>query len=165
MEFLDIEHFLGLRGSDTWSDEGNEGTIVTKHLIAAILTHCLTKLSEIPELYLEFARRLQPDDTIITFNYDTLLERALDAVGKPYRLFPTRFESVSEQSAISGDDRDEVVVLKVHGSIDWFDRKRFESREQLHLREKAPPPSDVIFSHPDELGLQPVVDGPRRVIT
>ena len=82
-------------------------------------------------------------------------------MGKPYRLFPTRFESVSEQSAISGDDRDEVVVLKVHGSIDWFDRKRFESREQLHLREKAPPPSDVIFSHPDELGLQPVVDGPR----
>jgi len=33
MRFLDIEHFLGMRGSDTWSAEGNEGTVVTKTLI------------------------------------------------------------------------------------------------------------------------------------
>ena len=26
--FLDIEHFLGLRGKDTWSQDGNEGTVV-----------------------------------------------------------------------------------------------------------------------------------------
>ena len=28
--FLDIEHYLGLRGSDTWSDDGNEGQIMIK---------------------------------------------------------------------------------------------------------------------------------------
>ena len=62
MEFLDIEHVLGLRGSDTWSDEGNEGTVVAKTLIGVILAECFSKLNEIPDLYLEFARRLQPRD-------------------------------------------------------------------------------------------------------
>ena len=126
MRFLDIEHFLGLRGSDTWSEEGNEGTVVTKTLVGTILADRLAKLKEIPDLYLEFARRLQANDIVITFNYDTLLEQALDAVAKAYRLFPTRFKSVHEYGAIGGDDRDEVIVLKMHGSIDWFDRKGFE---------------------------------------
>ena len=91
----------------------------------------------------------------------TLLEQALDAVAKPYRLFPTRFESVHEYGAIGGDDRDEVIVLKMHGSIDWFDRKGFEMREREHMRQGAPPPQDIIFSHADELCIRPVVDGPR----
>lgn len=161
MQFLDIEHFLGPRGSDTWSTEGNEGTVVTKTLIGRILAQSSAALSAIPELYLEFARRLRPHDVIITFNYDTLLELALDAVAKPYRLFPTRYKMVSEFGATGGDDRDEVVILKVHGSIDWFDRKGFEWLEALHKREGAPPPEDVIFSRATDLRLRPVVDGPR----
>src|SRR5262249_20275684 len=72
------------------------GTIVTKFLIGSILARFLNSLTDVPELYLEFARRLDPSDTVITFNYDSLLERALDTVGKPYRLIPTRYKSVSE---------------------------------------------------------------------
>lgn len=161
MRFLDVEHFLGLRGSDTWSDEGNEGTIVAKTLIGAILADRLDRLNEIPKLYLEFAHRLQANDIVITFNYDTLLERALDTVAKPYRLFPMRYTSVNRFSAAVGDDRDEVIVLKMHGSIDWFDRKGFKIAELDHKRLGAPPPHDIIFSHADELCIQPVVDGPR----
>jgi len=148
-------------GGPTWSDEGNEGTVVTKTLIGSILAERLNELTEIPDLYLEFARRLQANDFVITFNYDTLLEQALEAVEKPYRLFPTRFKSVDEYGAIAGDDKDEVIVLKMHGSIDWFDRKGFERREREHKRQGAPPPKDIIFSRVDELRLQPVVDGPR----
>jgi hypothetical protein len=118
MEFLDIEHCLGLRGSDTWSKDGNEGTVVTKYLMAKILARQVNALDQIPELYLEFARRIGLTDTVITFNYDTLLERALDAVGKPYRLFSSRYKSVSEQSGILDNSREEIVILKVHGSID-----------------------------------------------
>ena len=55
MGFLDVEHFLGLRGSDTWSDDGNEGTVVAKTLIGQILADCLDRLNAIPELYLKFA--------------------------------------------------------------------------------------------------------------
>lgn len=36
--FLDVEHYLGLRGSDAWSTDGNEGQIVTKILLGQILT-------------------------------------------------------------------------------------------------------------------------------
>ena len=37
LKFLDIQHFLALRGSDTWSDDGNEGTMVVKWLLGQIL--------------------------------------------------------------------------------------------------------------------------------
>jgi hypothetical protein len=161
MRFLDVEHHLGLRGSDTWSTEGNEGTVVTKFLIGSILARHVNALTDIPKLYLEFVRRLDLHDTVITFNYDTLLERALDAVAKPYRLFPTRYEDINEWGGTVDNSRDEVVILKVHGSIDWFDRSRFERRIEWHQKENAPPPTDLIFSNEKALGLKRLVDGPR----
>jgi hypothetical protein len=161
MRFLDVEHYLGLRGSDTWSEDGNEGTVVTKFLIGKILARHTVALTKVPELYVEFATRLEPGDVVITFNYDTLLERALDAVGKPYRLFSFRYKSVHELGGIVDDSRDEVIVFKVHGSIDWFDRSEFERRIIWHRKQKAPPPEDVIFSHEAALGLERLVDGPR----
>ena len=162
MRFLDVEHYLGLRGGDTWSADGNEGTVVTKHLIGSTLARRINALVGIPDLYVEFAKRLQPHDTVITFNYDTLLEQALDAVGKPYRLFATRFKEVDELRGIVDGDREEVVLLKMHGSIDWFDRTIFEHRIAAHARVGAPAPNDVIFSNADALDLQRVVDGPRH---
>jgi hypothetical protein len=154
MRFLDVEHYLGLRGSDTWSEDGNEGTIVTKFLIGKILARHMIALANIPELYIEFAKCLEPNDVVITFNYDPLLERALDAVGKPYRLFSSRYKSVHEPSGIVEDDsRDEVIVFKVHGSIDWFDRSEFERRITLHENHRASPPEDIIFSNEAALGL------------
>ncbi|GBF27590.1 hypothetical protein MnTg02_02644 [bacterium MnTg02] len=161
MKFLDIEHFLSLRGKDTWSDEGNEGTIVTKFLIGKILARYVNAHPQVPELYLEFARRLEPRDLVITFNYDTLLERSLEAVSKPYRLFSTRYKSLTNHGGIVDSDRDEVVVLKVHGSIDWFDRTRFERNLDNHAEQGAPPPTDIIFSDEKTLDLQLLVDGPR----
>src|ERR1700722_17915065 len=75
--YLDVEHYLGLRGSDTWSSDGNETQILVKTLISEILTERTPQKGCIPELYLEFARLLKPMDVVITFNYDVLLERAL----------------------------------------------------------------------------------------
>ncbi len=162
MRFLDVEHYLGLRGGDTWSQDGNEGTVVTKHLIGSILARSLNALDNVPKLYTEFAKRLEPDDYIITFNYDTLLEQALDTIGKPYRLFPTRFKQVGQFGGTVDNERDEVVILKMHGSIDWFDRTQFERRIANHARMSAPPPSDIIFSDEATLGLVRLVDGPRH---
>ncbi|MBG6203218.1 hypothetical protein IWQ48_004375 [Labrenzia sp. EL_13] len=161
MRFLDVEHYLGLRGGDTWSDDGNEGTVVTKHLIGNILARHINALDTVPELYIEFAKRLEPNDYVITFNYDTLLERALDAVGKPYRLFQTRYKEVNQFSGAVDNDRGEVVILKMHGSIDWFDRTGFDRQIADRAQMGAPPPSDIIFSDEVGLGLEPLVDGPR----
>jgi hypothetical protein len=35
--FLDVEHYLGLRGSDTWSTHGNKTQVIVKTLIGQIL--------------------------------------------------------------------------------------------------------------------------------
>jgi hypothetical protein len=162
-EFLDIEHFLGLRGSDTWSIDGNEGTVVIKTLLGQILAEFTPARASIPELYLEFARRLGPGDVILTFNYDTLLELSLTAVGKPFRLFPSRYTSVHGAYAEVDPSLDEVVVLKLHGSIDWFDRHEYSilerQRRDLGLSSRATHP--VFGPDGDELGLERLVEGPR----
>lgn len=56
--FLDIEHFLGLRGSETWSEAGNESQVIVKTLIGQVLSEYLPR--QVPALYLEFARKLKP---------------------------------------------------------------------------------------------------------
>ena len=161
MRFLDIEHYLGLRGGDTWSEDGNEGTIFVKYSIGQILARYEDKLGTIPDLYLKFAELLEPNDIVITFNYDTLLERALSAVGKPFRLAPYRYKEVRQGQTVVDNDKEEVVVLKVHGSIDWFDRSFYEQRIANHRRLGASDPVDVIFSRERELAVVPLIDGVR----
>jgi hypothetical protein len=120
ISFLDVEHYLGLRGSDTWSSEGNETQVVLKRYIGQIIWEVTPRSKNIPSLYLDFARRLRGGDTVITFNYDTLLEESLDAVGQPYRLFRERFTEIGPLSCKTDMNLHEVVLLKVHGSVDWF---------------------------------------------
>lgn len=161
MRFLDVEHFLRLRGSDTWSPDGNEGTIVTKYLIGKILARHVSALETVPELYLQFAKSLEPNDYILTFNYDTLLEISLDAIGKPYRLFPNRFKNINSFYNTLDLDRNEIIILKMHGSIDWFDRTEFEHRIAENKEHGSKNPTDIIFSNETVLGLERIVDGPR----
>jgi hypothetical protein len=151
--FLDIEHYLRLRGKDTWSDDGNETQVIIKTLIGQILTERTPQSHAIPELYLRFAERLQPYDRIVTFNYDVLLERACEAVGKPFRL--------GHGHSLS---RDEVItIFKLHGSIDWFDKKQYLLLQQT-ARENGYPgyiPDDPIFNSVKRLRTTPLVPGPR----
>jgi len=70
--YLDIEYHLGLRGSDTWSDDGNEAQVVAKTLIGQVIAERMPSKKAIPQLYLNFVRKLQPGDKILTFNYDVL---------------------------------------------------------------------------------------------
>ena len=162
MSYLDIEHYLGLRGPDTLSDDGNESTVIVKTLIGHLLSASHSMLSEIPPLYKEFAEQLQPSDYVLTFNYDVLLERALNVVDKPYRLFPHRYESVSNDSATLDLSHDEIVILKLHGSIDWFDRTSYERRLEKFKKSGLPrKPAHPIFNHVKELGVMKLTEGPR----
>jgi len=56
----------------------------------------------------KFAALLQPGDAVVTFNWDLLVEEALDHLGKDW-------EYSLREDAIS--------ILKPHGSLDWFDSK------------------------------------------
>ncbi len=161
--YLDIEHYLGLRGKNTWSRDGNEGQVVVRTLIGKILAQRMPTIDKIPELYLEFARRLKPGDYVLTFNYDILLERSLDAIGKAYRLFPNRFKSVSRYSGIVDSSKEEIVILKFHGSIDWFDKKRYLDLEQSYKEQGAKDkPNDIVFNSRENWNLSKLVDGPRH---
>lgn len=162
MQFLDVEHFLGLRGSDTWGPEGNEGTVITKYLIGKVLADHCNAIGQLPKIYLDFAKRLQPGDTIISFNYDTLVERALEEIGKPYRLYPYRFQSVGKSSnVVDSSYDDEIVLLKMHGSIDWFDRSFSLNSKELRDSLGLGIPHYSIFSKAQEYGLEKIVVGPR----
>jgi hypothetical protein len=154
LSFLDVEHYLALRGPDTWSDEGNETQVVVKTLIGMVLAERTPSKDRIPDLYLHFARALRPNDIVLTFNYDTLLERALEAVAKPYRLFQDRYEN----------DRDnEVVVLKLHGSVDWFDRSSYSQSEETWLRQgNARGPFHPVFNGNPGVKVSRLVDDDSR---
>lgn len=163
--FLDIEHYLGLRGSETWSEAGNEGQVVVKTLVGQILTELTPSAINIPKLYIDFAKLLKPGDCVLSFNYDVLLERALEAAKVAYRLFPHRYTSVSKWSASTSMDTSasDAKEVKMHGSVDWFDRQPFLDRQQ-DARERGFHsfiPGDPVFHSERGIRTVPVVDGPR----
>ena len=157
--FLDTEHFLGLKGSDTMSSDGNESQLMVRHAIAEILYERTPKNP--PELYRKFAKGLDTSDWILTFNYDTLLESALDAEGVPYRLFPQRFSEISAGFNAIDDSVDEVVVLKLHGSIDWCDRSSYD--DEIEYSKQSAPSYEVkhpVFGADRRVDSVKLTDGP-----
>ena len=46
--FLDVQHLLGLRGKDTWSERGNETQMIVKMLIGQILAEKMPR--ELPDV-------------------------------------------------------------------------------------------------------------------
>lgn len=116
--WLDWEHTLRLRGSDTWSDEGNESTLQLRWAIGHVLHRAMPEI--LPDVYLAFASRLTTSDVVLTLNYDRLMERALDEVGLPYRRFPARYSEVYDTHCIVDSDHPpELLLSKLHGSLDW----------------------------------------------
>ena len=149
--FLDIEHSLGLAGPDTWSIHGNRTQVLIKTRLAEILVQRTPAPADLPSIYHDFAKHLGEGDVVLSFNYDTVLERALDLVGKPYRLWPHRGDSLGPY------ERDkEVVVLKLHGSVDWFDRTDYEDQQRT-FREHGltEGPRDLVFGS----------DSPARLVS
>jgi SIR2-like domain len=155
--YLDIEYHLGLRGSHTWSEDGNEAQVVAKTLIGQVIAERMPSKKAIPQLYLNFVRKLQPGDRILTFNYDVLLEHALEVAGVPFRLFHLR---QYPDGLLDWSSADEVVVYKLHGSIDWFDRHSYTNREaDWKAHGLAERPDDPIFNGPLKLKITPLIDG------
>ena len=161
MAFLDVEHYLGLAGPETISEEGNAAQLLLRTGIGDLLQRRTQEaLSESLPLYDRFARLLKPRDVVLTLNYDTLLESVLDRLGIPYRLFPTRLKSFHPLQSVVDNSRDEVTLLKLHGSVDWFDRRPFDSLwDARRLVGGEDPPNQSPFGD-EQSELRPLVDGP-----
>lgn len=104
----------------------------------------------------DFVRNtLVKGDTLITFNWDLTLERALedypDDPGFQYRYSRKR--------------RDELVLLKPHGSIDWFERKairglKCEKQVENHDDELCYYPNFDLGNSPELRDIPPVIVPP-----
>ena len=162
ISYLDIEHYLALRGSDTWSSEGNRSQILIRNLIAKVLFEKVSSMNEKDfDLYRSFVDNMDPGDIIITFNYDTIIEESLERENKPYRLFLERFSSVNHHSGIRDSADQEVILLKMHGSIDWFDIERFDMSYDYFRQEKFfKLPEHVIFRNRSIFSPMKIIDGP-----
>lgn len=160
MSYLDIEHYLGFRGSKTWSQEGNESQLMIRKAIGHVIHSRTPTPDAIPEIYLRFAEAISVHDTVLTLNYDLVLENALRAVGKPFRRYPSRFKSISEYGGTLDNDTEEVVLLKLHGSLDWFDDRQYlELKNSLGRQGISRTPIHSIFDDPARYGCHPLVDG------
>lgn len=165
--FLDTEHYLGLKGKDTFSSDGNESQLMVRKAIGKILLDRTPHPKEIPSAYRRFVRQLTTSDWVFTFNYDTLLEQTLELEGIPYRLFPERYSEIGILSRTIDDSHpDELVLLKLHGSIDWFHRGVYE--KHIEVSEAMPEPLTYDVKHPifgpDKIvESEPIVDGLRPI--
>ncbi len=162
LSYLDIEHYFGLLGGDTWSNEGNESQVLIRNYISKVI---FDKQNEIKEsnfnLYELFVEKLRPEDIVITFNYDTILEKVLDKKKIKYRLFPVRYDEVNENEGILNTISDEVIILKMHGSIDWFSIKNYREQFKHHLKHKNYyPPSMSIFDNRIKFQPEKIIDEP-----
>ena len=161
MSYLDIEHYLELRGSDTWSREGNESQLMIRKAIGKVIHDGTPAADKLPDYYYKFAELLSPSDIVLTFNYDLVLEAALTHVGKRFRRFPHRFNSVNAHGGTLDSDSEEVVLLKLHGSLDWFDDSQFlELRASLQAQGLDKAGLHSVFDDPKRYGAKPLVDGP-----
>lgn len=162
VSFLDVEHFLRFKGSDVYADEGDRSQLAIKNYVARVIFDRQKAMSTVQwQPYEALASRLAPGDWVISFNYDTILETALERRGISYRLAPDRFKRVYAGGGELDPDDGDVVIAKVHGSIDWFDtafweaNKRYFANFDFPIRDNHP-----IFSQPEIFHPSPIVGEP-----
>ena len=93
---------LGVFSEGTWLKYYKPSVRLLTKIIRA--KQVAVKLDSINPLSL-LCKQLSPDDTVITFNWDTLVELQLNVLGKPFSLFRS-------DGARTG-------ILKLHGSLSW----------------------------------------------
>ena len=148
------KHYLRLMGSDESFEDGSRSIVAARRAIQRILIDRTP--ADTPSLYRRFSRHLSSNDLVLTFNYDTLLEQSLDAIGKLYTLTPEWW--LDRESPESGYRY--VDLLKLHGSIDWYDRKYHDDAVRWHLEEGYNVPDrDPIFGPNPKVQTEPLSRG------
>ena len=148
------KHYLHLLGSKEYFEDGSRSIVAARRAIQRILIERTP--ADIPPLYRKFSRHLSPNDLVLTFNYDTLLEQSLDAIGISYTLTPEWWLD----RELSGPGYRYVDLLKLHGSIDWYDRKYYDDAVRWHLEEgHNVPDRDPIFGPSPSVQTEPLSKG------
>ena len=102
LEFIELREY---GGGERWNENGSREKLALRYFLAKTIVARTPKINSVPTLYIEFASQLQPRDFVISFNWDGLLEAALQAVGKPY--------------TYDRSDDNAITISKLHGSVNW----------------------------------------------
>lgn len=90
-----------------------------EHLLEVLLEHENAAQLDAVE---RFVSTLRPNDTVVTFNYDRLIERSLNTLGLPWSF------------GMNDDEPGRLRILKMHGSLDWICFARCERRNRQGMR-------------------------------
>ena len=133
ISYLDIEEYLHLLGSKHWSDAGSKSQTLIRNFIADIIYSAQLRITdEQKTLYDQFVRKLEPNDLIITFNYDTILEDSFERNNIPYRYYYAKYQEIKPDGVgIFDSDSKDIILHKMHGSIDWISNKYFVSKGKM----------------------------------
>lgn len=149
------KHYLRLLGSDEWRDDASRSIIIAREAVQRILIQATPSVP--PKLYLDFAKRLGPGDVVLTFNYDTLLEQVFEYIGKAYTLTPEWWLNGRDEA-----EPEHVDLIKLHGSIDWYDRHFLDNDRRFFAEEgheELVPNRDPIFGPNPSIPSEPLSKG------
>ncbi len=102
LEYIELREY---GGGERWTNAGSREKLALRFYLAKTIVEHTPSERDLPDLYVEFASQLHERDIIISFNWDSLLEVALQKLGKPYTY------NFGEENAIK--------LCKLHGSINW----------------------------------------------
>lgn len=102
LEFIELREY---GGGERWNENGSREKLALRYYLAKALVACTPRPAAVPEMYRAFAAQLHPRDMVISFNWDGLLEAALEAEGIKY--------------TYDRSDEHAVTITKLHGSVNW----------------------------------------------
>lgn len=102
LEYIELREY---GGGERWTVHGSREKLAFRYYLSKAIANSTPSISRIPELYIQFAKQLKKMDVIITFNWDPLLEVALEKIGKSY--------------CYNNAEEAEIQIYKLHGSINW----------------------------------------------
>lgn len=156
LSFSHRKHFLKLLGSKEYFSHASRTIAFVRLIIQEILSQPVDAGAK--GLYEKFCSALIPNDFVLTFNYDTVLEDTLDDLGIPYTLTPEWWLDHEKRHKAKGDQNAEFVnILKLHGSIDWYDRRYYdETRACYESSDFDVPDKDPLFGRNARIPIEPL---------
>lgn len=116
LEYIELREY---GGGERWSNNGSKEKINLRYFLAKTLIEMTPEGESIPQLYIDFANELHEGDIVLSFNWDPLLERALELIGKEYT-----YKS----------EGNKVKLCKLHGSVNWrLGEVQYFHKSQINL--------------------------------
>jgi hypothetical protein len=126
---------------------------ISKQLVAAeccAFLRAANPKTERWQPFREWARRLDGNDVVITFNYDRVIEILRD-------LIPNKIEVVDSRTINAWDSLSLAKVLKLHGSVDW---QREETSGAVRFEASGDPEYALTAKEPAKLAI--ATPGPSK---